>query len=246
MPARSADAGIIAITLDLDDTLWPVRPTLVAAEERLALWLAANAPATAAGFDAGLRKSLRARLLERHPDRAHDMSFLRLEALRLALAEAGDDPRLAEAAFEVFLTARQAVKPYPDVEAVLARWARRYRLVALSNGNADIGRIDCGRHFSAAISAHEIGFAKPDPRIFAAACEAAGAQPERCLHIGDDWQLDIVAARAAGMRAAWVRRPEFADRPMPDESRDDPGPVFDSLDGVDRWLHPDDGNTGPR
>ncbi len=246
MPASAARAEILAITLDLDDTLWPVRPTLVAAEAQLARWLAANAPATAAGFDARRRASLRERLLERHPDRAHDMSFLRREGLRLALTEAGEDPRMADAAFEVFLAARQAVEPYPDVEAVLGRWARRYRLVAVSNGNADIGRIACGRHFSAAISAHEIGFAKPDPRVFAAACEVAGAPPARCLHIGDDWHLDVAAARAAGLQAAWVRRPEFADRPTPAESRDDPGPVFDSLAGVDRWLHPDAVDAGQR
>lgn len=238
MPVSPVGTQIVAITLDLDDTLWPVRPTLVAAEARLAQWLASNAPATAAGFDAARRASLRARLLACHPDRAHDMSFLRREGLRLALADAGEDPRLAEAAFEVFLSARQAVEPYPDVEAVLARWARRYRLVAVSNGNADIGRIACGRHFSAAISAHEFGFAKPDPRVFAAACEAAGAPPALCLHIGDDWHLDVAAARAAGLQAAWVRRPEFANRPPPEASRDDPAPMFESLAEVDRWLHP--------
>ncbi|MFA7503643.1 MAG: HAD family hydrolase [Burkholderiaceae bacterium] len=239
MPASPASTDILAITIDLDDTLWPVRPTLIAAEARLARWLAENAPATATGFDPRRRSSLRARLLERHPDRAHDPSFMRRESLRLAMAEAGEDPRLAEAAFEVFLAARQMVEPYEDVEAVLCQWAERYRLVALSNGNADIARIPCGRHFSAAISAHEIGFAKPDPRIFAAACEAAGALPGHCLHVGDDWHLDIAAAHAAGMHTAWVRRPEFDDRPVPEESRMHRGPVFDSLRAVDDWLHAD-------
>ena len=236
MPARPARTPIEAITIDLDDTLWPVRPTLIAAEARLAQWLEAHAPATAAGFDAGRRASLRARLLEAHPHRAHDLSFLRREALRLALDEAGDDPGLAEAAFEVFLAARQMVEPYEDVEEVLCRWASRYRLVALSNGNADIARIPCGRHFSAAISAHEVGFAKPDPRMFAAACEAAGAPPERCLHVGDDWHLDIAAARAAGMQAAWIRRPDLAHRAVPAEAHDDDTPVFDSLSALDAWL----------
>ena len=37
---------VTAITLDLDDTLWPVRPTLVAAEQVLAEWLRTHAPAT--------------------------------------------------------------------------------------------------------------------------------------------------------------------------------------------------------
>ena len=238
MPARLSGARIEAITIDLDDTLWPIRPTLVAAEAILARWLEERAPAAAASLDAERRAELRRRLLERHPERAHDVSFLRRESLRLALEEAGDDPGLAEAAFEVFLAARQRVEPYEDVEEVLCRWASRYRLVALSNGNADIARIPCGRHFSAAVSAHEVGFAKPDPRMFAAACEAAGAPPERCLHVGDDWHLDSAAARAAGMHAAWIRRPEFAHREIPAEAREDDTPVFDSLCALDAWLHP--------
>src|SRR5690606_7065201 len=147
-------------------------------------------------------------------------------------------PRLAVPALGGVLAARQEVERYEDVDAVRRHWASRYRLVALSNGNADIARIPCGRHFSAAVSAHEVGFAKPDPRMFAAACEAAGAPPARCLHVGDDWHLDIVPARAAGMHVAWVRRPEFAHRPVPEESGAADIPAFDSLAAVDRWLHP--------
>ena len=47
----SALENVTAITLDLDDTLWPVRPTLVAAEKVLAAWLHAHAPATAPHAD---------------------------------------------------------------------------------------------------------------------------------------------------------------------------------------------------
>jgi len=246
MPARPTEARIEAITIDLDDTLWPIRPTLVAAEARLARWLEAKAPATAASLDPERRASLRRRLVERHPDRAHDVSFLRRESLRLALEEAGEDPRLADPAFEVFLAARQEVEPYADVDEVLRHWASRYRLVALSNGNADIARIPCGRHFSAAVSAHEVGFAKPDPRIFAAACEAAGVPARRCLHVGDDWHLDIAPARSAGMHVAWVRRPDFAHRPVPAEADVADVPVFESLEAVDRWLHPMRAGPGRR
>src|SRR5690606_17049527 len=159
MAASSPIGRSEVIAIDLDDKLWPSRPTLVAAEALLARWLEDRAPAAAANLDPERRARLRRRLLERHPDRAHDVSFLRRESLRLALDEAGEDPGLADPAFEVFLAARQQVEPYEDVDEVLCRWAARYRLVALSNGNADIARIPCGRHFSAAISAHEIGFA---------------------------------------------------------------------------------------
>lgn len=241
MPAGDA---ILAITLDLDDTLWPVRPTLVAAEEKLARWMRERVPATARAFGFEERRRLREQVLREHPDRAHDVSFMRRAVLHRALAEAGDDPGLAEEGFATFLEARQRVQPYDDVEAVLARWARRYRLVAVTNGNADIARIACGRHFSAAISAHEAGCAKPDRRIFAAACEAADASPRNCLHIGDDWELDIQGARAAGMQVAWVRRPEFAGKPLPAGTDAAQATIFDSLAAVDHWLHPGDDTPG--
>ena len=39
---------LLAITLDLDDTLWPSRPVLLHAEHMLSTWLAEHAPATLA------------------------------------------------------------------------------------------------------------------------------------------------------------------------------------------------------
>ncbi|HYF57815.1 MAG TPA: HAD family hydrolase [Burkholderiaceae bacterium] len=225
-----------AITLDLDDTLWPVGPTLIAAERVLGEWLDAHAPRTAAASDAASRAAIRARLVERHPDRAHDMSFLRREGLRIAMAAAGDDPALADPAFEVFLEARQRVMPFDDVEPVLERWAARYRLVAVTNGNADVARTVLGRYFSGSVGAHEIGCAKPDPRMFVAACRIAGVAPAEALHVGDEPELDVLGAHRAGLRAAWLRRPSFAHRHPADAcGPDHPGP-FEDLHALDAWL----------
>ena len=81
-----------AITLDLDDTLWPMLPVLKHAERTLASWLGAHAPATATFLNADTRVALREAVMADHPERAHDVGFLRLELLRRALASAGDDP----------------------------------------------------------------------------------------------------------------------------------------------------------
>jgi HAD superfamily hydrolase (TIGR01549 family) len=225
-----------AITLDLDDTLWPVGPTLVAAERVLADWLAARAPATAARTDAESRAAIRKRLVAEHPERAHDMSFLRHEGLRRAMHEAGEDPRLADEAFAVFLDARQRVVPFDDVGPVLERWSARYRLVAVTNGNADVARTPIGRWFSGAVSAHELGCAKPDPRMFDAACAIAGARPDEVLHVGDDPALDVLGARAAGLHAAWLRRPAFAHRHPANACGDAVPPPFEDLHALDAHL----------
>lgn len=201
-----------AITLDLDDTLWPVGPVLAEAERVLADWLQAHAPRTAAATTADSRAEVRRRVLADHPARAHDLGFVRHEALRRSLRASGDDPTLADDAFAVFLQARQRVSPYDDAAVVLERWAARVPLVAVSNGNADVMGTALGRFFVGAVSAHVVGCAKPDPRIFLEACRIAGTAPDAVLHIGDDPLLDVAGAQRAGLRAAWLHRADFTHR----------------------------------
>jgi len=201
---------VAALTLDLDDTLWPVRPTLVAAEKVLADWLRANAPATAQGTPPAAMLALRAQVAAEHPHWGHDLSAIRLETIRRALRHHGDDPALAEAAFEVFFEARHAVTLYDDVLPGLERLASRYRLVAVSNGNAELQRVGLGRFFAGSVSARLHGVAKPDPSIFLAACAAAGAAPGQVLHLGDDLDTDVGGALAAGLQAGWICRPDGA------------------------------------
>ena len=201
---------VTAITLDLDDTLWPVRPTLVAAEKVLADWLRANAPATAQGTPPPAMLALRAEVAAEHPHWAHDLSAIRLETIRRALARHGDDPALAEVAFDVFFHARHDVTLYDDVLPGLERLAARYPLIAVSNGNAELHRVGLDRFFAGSVSARLHGVAKPDPSIFRAACVAAGAAPHQVLHLGDDLDTDVDGALAAGLHAGWICRADGA------------------------------------
>ena len=201
---------VTALTLDLDDTLWPVRPTLIAAEKVLAEWLRTNAPATAQHTPPPAMLALRAEVAAEHPQWAHDLSAIRLETLRRALRHHGEDPALAEAAFDVFFEARHAVTLYDDVLPGLERLAARYRLVAVSNGNAELHRVGLDRFFAGSVSARLHGAAKPAPSIFRAACEAAGASPDQVLHLGDDLDTDVGGALAAGLHAGWICRPDGA------------------------------------
>jgi putative hydrolase of the HAD superfamily len=198
---------IRAITLDLDDTLWPVWPTIARAEKALHGWLAQRAPATAAlyGSPVALRE-IREAMNTLRPDLRHDMSALRRESIRLALQRAGDDPALAEAAFEVFFDERQRVELYEDALPALEFLSKRFPLVAVSNGNASVHRTGIGAYFRGAFSAHEFGIAKPDARIFHAAAQAAGVESGAVLHVGDDAELDVIGALGAGMQTFWLTR----------------------------------------
>jgi FMN hydrolase / 5-amino-6-(5-phospho-D-ribitylamino)uracil phosphatase len=201
---------VTAITLDLDDTLWPVRPTLVAAEKVLADWLRTHAPATASGTPPASMLALRAEVAAENPHWSHDLSAIRRETIRRALRRHGDDPALAELAFEIFFEARHAVTLYEDVRPGLERLAARYRLVAVSNGNAEVARVGLGRFFAGSVSARLHGAAKPALSIFQAACAAAGAAPHQVLHLGDDLDADVDGALAAGLHAGWICRPDGA------------------------------------
>ncbi len=198
---------IQAITLDLDDTLWPVLPTIKKAEAALHDWLITNVPNTAALLETPeSMRSKRDTLVADFPHMAHDFSFLRQEGIRRSLIAGGDDPALAATAFEVFFDARHKVELFDDALPALEYLAARYPLISISNGNADIQRIGLARYFKGAISAGEFGIAKPDPRIFKAAAMAVGVNVANVLHIGDDSALDAVGALRSGMHAAWLNR----------------------------------------
>jgi putative hydrolase of the HAD superfamily len=218
MAGVGLDVGRIrAITLDLDDTLWPIWPTISRAEQALTAWLVRHAPAAGAlASQPGVTRAMRLAVEAERPDLAHDLGALRLEALRALLRRAGEDVALAEAAFEVFLEERHRVDFFADAIDALELLSARYPVVALSNGNACVHRIGIGHRFCAAVSAREIGCGKPDRRIFLAGAAAAGVPPEAVLHVGDDAELDGRGALDAGMQLAWVNRTGLA---WPDPTR---------------------------
>lgn len=224
---------IAALTLDLDDTLWPVMPTLLRAEAVLQDWLRAHAPATAAAFDVPTLQRLRGEVAHRHPGLAHDLTALRLITLREALTSVGDDPALAEPAFDVFFAERQRVQWYADVRPALERLAARFPLLALSNGNAELAATGLSAYFTGAVSARGCGVAKPAARIFEVACAQLQCTAGQVMHVGDDWRLDVVGARQAGLHTAWIRRPEAALHHGPASPAEDTAPPG-------RHLHLDD------
>lgn len=204
---------IRAITLDLDDTLWPVWPAIERAEQVLHDWLKVHAPATARRFDTPALRGLRERVGRAFPERAHDLSWLREHSIALALTQCGDDPALATPAFTAFFAQRQRVSLFPDVPQTLATLSQRLPLLALTNGNADLQTIGLAGHFVGSLSARDFGQGKPHPAFFHAACARLDLPPAEVLHVGDDWRLDIEGAMAAGQPAAWVHRPGHAARP---------------------------------
>ena len=203
---------IRAITLDLDDTLWPFAPIGARIEQVLDDWLRAHSPRTAERFPIPKMRALREWVFAGHPHLLHDMSALRRLTLEYAFRDSGEDLALVEPAYAVFYAERNRVECYPDAIDALARIAAKRPVAALSNGNADLDAIGLGRHFVFQLGARGHGAAKPAASIFLAACQRLGCAPHEVLHVGDHIEMDVLGASRAGLRTAWVHRDDARER----------------------------------
>jgi len=195
-----------AILFDLDDTLWPIAPVILQAEESLHAWLQTHAPRVSDRFSIENLRQARLALLATQPHFHLDLGALRRAGLMSAFEAAGEDLDKVEQAMIHFFAARNAVVPYDDVLPGLLRLKGRTLLGSISNGNADLQAIGLSHHFKVSVAAHQLGCAKPDAAIFHAACAELGVDPADAVYVGDDVLLDVKGAQQAGLRAVWLNR----------------------------------------
>ena len=124
----------------------------------------------------------------------------------------GDDAAL-DAVFAGYLASYQAAwTSFLDVHPTLARFAHHgLRIAILTNGQreqqaAKLRAIGLAGLVGAMLTAEDLGHAKPHPDTYLAACQLVNASPDRVMHVGDAYDLDVLAARAAGLRAVHLDR----------------------------------------
>jgi FMN hydrolase / 5-amino-6-(5-phospho-D-ribitylamino)uracil phosphatase len=195
-----------AIAFDLDNTLWDIEPVIARAEQRLAEWMREHCPRIPEQVSVEQMRAARERLARDEPEKAHDVTYLRLAALARHARDCGYAEDTATRAFDVFFSARNQLEPFADVRPALRRLQMRYTLATLSNGNADLARIGLAQHFALSLNARQIGAAKPHPRCFERLAQELRLPAGSILYVGDDPLLDIEAARVAGLRTAWINR----------------------------------------
>ncbi|MCL3994860.1 HAD family hydrolase [Streptomyces lavenduligriseus] len=127
------------------------------------------------------------------------------------------DPALHDALYERHMTPA-AWTPYPDAPEVLRTLRERgIGVGVVSNIGWDPRPVfrahGLDRYVDTYVLSYEHGVQKPDPRLFAVACEALGADPRRVVMVGDSRAADGGAA-ALGCRVHFVdhlpvnRRPD--------------------------------------
>ena len=65
-----------------------------------------------------------------------------------------------------------------------------------------------------------IGYAKPDADAFRSVARACGTSTTHMVHIGDDWECDIMGARSAGATAIWISKGRPVPGPAPSNDPD--------------------------
>jgi len=143
---------------------------------------------------------------------AASLASLRLECaalLREQLAPALDT--LDAAALVPTLLDSLHFEAYEDAFPALQRLrARGQRTVVVSNWDIALHdvleRCRLRELLDGVVCSAEVGVAKPDPAIFAAALALVGADPAEAIHVGDSPEEDVAGAIAAGIRPLLLRR----------------------------------------
>lgn len=135
------------------------------------------------------------------------------EFLPLLGRPVGDDAALDAEFTDGFLTHyRAAWRGYDDVEvAVAAVQDAGLAVAVLTNGtvvqqNLKVEALGLTGRVGPVVTAEELGAAKPQPETYLAVCRRLGVDPAAVLHVGDDHALDVLGARAAGLRAVHLDR----------------------------------------
>jgi HAD superfamily hydrolase (TIGR01509 family) len=110
---------------------------------------------------------------------------------------------------------------YADVHPALERLAERYRLGVLANqpdaARGALERDGIASYFDVWVVSDEIGFAKPDPRIFEHALREACCEPAQAAYVGNRLDNDVRPARRAGLRTVWILRGEAPPEPTAEQ-----------------------------
>lgn len=223
----AATDAAFAATAQLARERADIDPELLIASvlrESAALWAKGPHPDWAHGIGTSEVEGLRARFDGDHPHWAAMREWgpgFRIESWRRALAACGiDDNDLARDLDVRFDEDRAACNPFVEgAEEAMHNLRKHYTLAMVTNGIPDVQRTKIERtsladFFDLLIISGELGYGKPETRIYDETARQLGVAPETCIMVGDNFRRDVVGAQDAGMRGVWIS----IGRPSPDPS----------------------------
>lgn len=148
--------------------------------------------------------------------RYEDFGVCTRQALEYAASALGVE--LSEAEREALISEYQDLRPFPDVVPGLeAMESAGHAMVAFSNGVETMARALLERagimpHLKDMVSVDDLRTFKPNPEVYEYLARRLDRPMERVWLVSSN-QWDVIGAKSAGLKAAWIRR--------------NPGVVFD-------------------
>lgn len=147
---------------------------------------------------------------ERHRAGRLRLDQTRRELVRQAFSNLGLE-RLEDAdslAAEFTALREGRIRPFEGAVEALEMLSLRIPLVLVTNGESHkqrwkIERFGLSRYFREILVEEELGFGKPDTRVFEHACNLTKVSPRRCAMIGDNLSWDVEAPQKIGMKGIW-------------------------------------------
>lgn len=197
-----------ALIFDIDDTLYDsTRQSTLA-----------RAHAVEAMVDAGLDESvetvglvLQGVIADLGPNHAHHFDEL------LRRLGQPPSPHLVAAAVVAYHNIKMVyLLPFEETVPTLLRLKDRgYRLAVVTDGMAakqweKLIRLGLQHFFEVVVISGEVGVEKPDPRLFATACQMLKLEPSACVYVGNHPVKDIGGARRHGMHTVQMLRGKYS------------------------------------
>lgn len=112
---------------------------------------------------------------------------------------------------EVYRAAtRLRLQRYPGVADTLCHLQPKYRLAIVSDGQSayaipELNAVGLSGYFDPIIVSGDLGYRKPDERLFAAALDAMKMSPSEVLYVGNDMYRDVYGAQKLGMKTVFFK-----------------------------------------
>ena len=105
---------------------------------------------------------------------------------------------------------RLQLQLYPGVEHIIRQLHQKYQLAIISNGQTayavpELNAVGLTSYFDPIIISGDIGYRKPDERLFTTALTTMKMQPSEVLYVGNDMYRDVYGAQRLGMKAVFFK-----------------------------------------
>ncbi|WP_081221101.1 HAD-IA family hydrolase [Pseudoalteromonas luteoviolacea] len=197
---------IQVLSFDLDDTLYNNHPIILNAINAMQTYLQSIPQWAAQDGDYWL--ACRRHVSQIQPYLQSDVTQWRKVALEYGLSQLGltkeEITRHTHLAYQAFADARSQITVADSVLTLLDNLAKKYTLIAITNGNVEVDKFNLAGVFSRVYLAGPDGEAKPSDALFKRACRDLKIHPNQILHIGDSLDTDVQGANHAGCHSVWL------------------------------------------